>query len=527
MSILKSEEKKINYKETKDLSVLETVSLINLEGKGLLGKAGIDARIFSVMALLKISVSIISQGSSERGIGIVVSFDRAAEALQGLEKEFSKELIFGDVSRVSVDNNIAAISISGQDLSTFHNLYSSLIRNKITPILFNNIITGNSVSLVIKKFDLKRALNIINVEIFGHTKKINIAVFGHGLVGGTLIDQMLSSAKNIEVKKGLKLNIFAIVNSTKLLITESGINENWKAEIATNGVAYAIQDVIKYAKENHLENLIAVDNTASSDFVENYVTLIENGFDVVSSNKIANTLTYGFYKKIRQVLQDNQKNYLYETNVGAGLPLIDTIKLLHLSGENITKIKGVFSGTLSYIFNYFSVEDKPFSKILKEAIALGFTEPDPREDLCGNDVARKLLILARELDLQNEFNEIEIQNLIPAELRSLTTSNFLENLQLLDFHYKTIKENQEKGNVLRYIGELSGDLQLDKGNLEVKLVSVPESCALGQLKGSDSIFEIYTESYGERPIVIQGAGAGASVTARGVFGDILRIIDKI
>lgn len=527
MSILKSEEKGIKYKGIKELSVLDNVSLVNLEGKGLLGKAGVDARIFSVMALNKISVSIISQGSSERGIGIVVSTDRAIEALQGLEKEFSKELLFGDVSKVSVDNNIAAISITGQDLSTFHKLYSSLVKNKITPILFNNIITGNSVSLVVKKTDLKRALNVINVEIFGQTKKINIAIFGHGLVGSTLINQVLSSAKNIEIRKGINLNIFAIANSTKLLIDKSGVNEDWKNVIENQGVIYDIYDVIKYAKENHLENLIAVDNTASSSFVGNYIELIENGFDVVSSNKIANTLSYSFYKDIRNALEDNQKNYLYETNVGAGLPLIDTIKLLHLSGENITKIKGVFSGTLSYIFNHFSVEDKPFSEVLKEAIALGFTEPDPREDLCGNDVARKLLILARELDLQNEFNEIDIQNLIPVELRALTTSNFLENLHLLDYHYKTIKENQEKGNVLRYIGELSGDLQQDKGNLDVKLVSVPVNSVLGQLKGSDSIFEIYTESYGERPIVIQGAGAGASVTARGVFGDILRIIDKI
>lgn len=526
MSILKSEPKEIKYKGIKELTVLDTVSLLNLEGKGLLGKAGIDARIFSVMALHKISVSIISQGSSERGIGIVVNSDRATEALQGLEKEFSKELLFGDVSKVSVDANIAAISITGQDLSTFHKLYSALIKNKITPILFNNIITGNSVSLVVKKTDLNRALNVINVEIFGQTKKINIAVFGHGLVGGTLINQVLSSAKNIEGRKGIQLNVFAVANSTKLVLQKGGVNENWKEEIVKNGTAYTIQDVIQFAKENHLENLIAVDNTASTSFVENYVTLIENGFDVVSSNKIANTLSYGFYKDIRKALQINQKNYLYETNVGAGLPLIDTIQLLHLSGENITKIKGVFSGTLSYIFNHFSVEDQPFSEVLKEAIAQGFTEPDPREDLCGNDVARKLLILARELDLQNEFNEIDIQNLIPVELRALTTSNFLENLNLLDFHYKTIKDNQEKGNVLRYIGELSGDLQQDKGVLQVKLVSVPENSALGQLKGSDSIFEIYTESYGERPIVIQGAGAGASVTARGVFGDILRIIDK-
>ena len=411
MSILKSEEKASKYKGIKELSVLDTVSLVNLEGKGLLGKAGIDARIFSVMANHKISVSIISQGSSERGIGIVVSTERATEALQGLEKEFSNELLFGDVSKVSVDTNIAAISITGQDLSTFHKLYSSLVKNKITPILFNNIITGNSVSLVVKKTDLKRALNVINVEIFGLTKKINIAIFGHGLVGSTLIDQVLSSAKNIEIKKGIKLNIFAIANSSKLVINEAGINENWKSEIVSKGEAYEVQDIINYAKENHLENLIAVDNTASSDFVENYIELIENGFDVVSSNKIANTLSYGFYKDIRNALEDNQKNYLYETNVGAGLPLIDTIKLLHLSGENITKIKGVFSGTLSYIFNHFSVEDKPFSEILKEAIALGFTEPDPREDLCGNDVARKLLILARELDLQNELNEIDIQNL--------------------------------------------------------------------------------------------------------------------
>ncbi len=326
MSILKSEEKEIKYKGIKELSVLDNVSLVNLEGKGLLGKAGIDARIFSVMATNKISVSIISQGSSERGIGIVVNTDRASEALQGLEKEFSKELLFGDVNKVSVDNNIATISITGQDLSTFHKLYSSLIKNKITPILFNNIITGNSVSLVVKKTDLKRALNVINVEIFGQTKKINIAVFGHGLVGGTLINQVLSSAKNIEGRKGINLNIFAIANSTKLVINKAGIKENWKEEIANEGVTYDIQDVIQYAKENHLENLIAVDNTASSGFVENYLTLIENGFDVVSSNKIANTLSYGFYKEIRQVLQDNQKNYLYETNVGAGLPLIDTIK---------------------------------------------------------------------------------------------------------------------------------------------------------------------------------------------------------
>lgn len=510
----------------KSLSILDNISLINLEGRGLLGKTGVDARIFKVMADNNISVSIISQGSSERGIGIVVNAERASDALAELKKEFETDFYTRDVNQITVDDNISVISIIGQDLSTFHKPYTALIRNKIVPILFNNTSTGRNISLVIKKPDLKRALNVIHGEIFGVSKKINIAVFGHGLVGGTLIDQILSSAKTIEEKKGIKLNVFAIANSTKILLNKNGVSENWKAEISEKGNTYTIEDIVRYANENHLENLIAVDNTASKDFVQNYIRLIENSFDVVSSNKVANTLSYDFYKKLRNALDENQKNYLYETNVGAGLPLIDTIKLLHLSGENITKIKGVFSGSLSFIFNYFSVEGKPFSEVLKGAISNGYTEPDPREDLCGNDVARKLLILARELDLQNEFDEIQIQNLIPEELREIPTDEFLNNLQKLDGFYEKVKENQEKGNVLRYVGELSGDLQQDKGNLEVKLVSVPESSALGQLKGSDSIFEIYTESYGERPIVIQGAGAGASVTARGVFGDILRIADK-
>ena len=311
-----------------------------------------------------------------------------------------------------------------------------------------------------------------------------------------------------------------------MLLNKDGVTPNWVNEIQTNGFSYTIKDVIEYANEHHLANLIAVDNTASAAFVENYITLVENGFDLISSNKVANTLSYGFYKKLRKVLAENQKNYLYETNVGAGLPLIDTIKLLHLSGENITKIKGVFSGTLSYLFNNFSAKDVPFSDILKEAIDSGYTEPDPREDLCGNDVGRKLLILARELDLQNEFEEISIQNLIPEHLREGSAADFLTKLKEFDPIYSKIKEEQEPNHVLRYIGELSGDLQNDKGNLEVKLVSVPSDTALGGLKGSDSFFEIYTESYGDRPIVIQGAGAGSAVTARGVFGDILRLSDK-
>ncbi|WP_426486538.1 bifunctional aspartate kinase/homoserine dehydrogenase I [Flavobacterium sp. 2] len=510
----------------KTLSVLENVSLVNLEGRGLLGKSGVDARIFKVMGDHNISVSIISQGSSERGIGLVVAKDKATLAMVELEKEFENDFYSKDVNQITVTDNVSVISIIGQDLSTFHKPYTALIKNKIVPILFNNTVTGKNVSLVVKKEELNKALNVIHGEIFGVSKKINIAIFGHGLVGGTLINQILESASAIEKRKDIKLNVFAIANSKKLLLNRNGVTSSWKNDIQTKGEEYSINDIIAYANEHHLENLIAIDNTASASFVENYIPLVESSFDLISSNKVANTLTYGFYKELRKALAENQKNYLYETNVGAGLPLIDTIKLLHLSGENITKIKGVFSGTLSYLFNNFSAKDVPFSEILKEAIDNGYTEPDPREDLCGNDVGRKLLILARELDLQNEFEEISIQNLIPEHLRDGNVSDFLTKLKEFDPIYEKIKADQQPNHVLRYIGELSGDLQNDKGNLEVKLVSVPKDTALGGLKGSDSFFEIYTESYGDRPIVIQGAGAGSAVTARGVFGDILRLSDK-
>ncbi len=443
-----------------------------------------------------------------------------------LENEFSTDFESQDVNMITVMDDVSIISIVGQDLSTFHKPFNALIKNQIVPLLFNNTVSGKNVSLVVKKTDLYKALNVMHGQVFGISKKINVVIFGHGNVGGTLIDQILKSAKNIKERKSLDLRVFGIANSRKILLNEKGITKNWAKNLEQKGKPYTLQDVFEFAKRHHLENLIAIDNTASTDFVANYFELVEHGFDLVSSNKIANTLGFDYYQLLREELQKNQKQYLYETNVGAGLPLIDTIKLLHLSGENITRIKGVFSGSLSYIFNTFSEVDKPFSSILKEAMEQGFTEPDPREDLSGNDVGRKLLILARELDLHNEFDDIQINNLIPEHLQDGTVNHFLAHLEVLDAKFSEIKKNQKPNHVLRYVGDLHGNLQEEKGVLDVKLVSVPKESALGQVKGSDSIIEIYTESYGENPLVIQGAGAGAAVTARGVFGDILRIAEK-
>ena len=514
-------------KEVTSLSILNNVALLNFEGRGLLGKIGVDARIFGALSKYGISVSIVSQGSSERGIGLIIDADQATQAVIALEREFESDFYSQDVNKIDVVDDVAVISIIGIELSSFHKPFNALIKNQITPLLFNNTVTGKNVSLVVKKSQLHKAVNVVHGEVFGISKKINIAVFGHGGVGGALINQILKSKNDIEKRKGIHLNIFAIANSKKLLIDKQGTASNWEEAIASSTYESSVDDIIAYAKNNHLENLIAVDNTASAQFYKNYIPLVEAGFDLVSSNKIANTIAHEFYTELREQLSKNNKQYLYETTVGAGLPLIDTIKLLHESGENITRIRGVFSGTLSYLFNNFSVEDKPFSQIIQETVDKGFTEPDPREDFSGNDVARKLLILARELDLQNEFDDVEVLNLIPEAYRDISVEDFLSQLNVLDVQYQKIKDDQEAGHVLRYVGDLSGDLSQDKGHLEVKLVSVPEDSTLGHVKGSDAIFEIFTESYGEQPIVIQGAGAGAEVTARGVFGDILRLSKHI
>lgn len=507
------------------ISVLENYALVILEGRGLLGKVGVDARIFRALAQAQISVSIISQGSSERGIGFLVTNKDAHKAKQALEKEFESDVYSHDVSGVSLVEEVGVVSIVGQNLADFDKPYNALIRNQVIPLLINNSATGRNVSVVIHKKDLPKAVNVIHGEIFQISKRINLVIFGRGTVGGTLIEQIFQARADILKRRNINLQIVAIANSKEVVFNHKGISPADYTAFDTLKVPYQISELIAQVQQHHLENLIAIDVTASKAFVENYLPLVENGFDLVSANKIANTIGYPFYKKLRETLTQYKKQYLYETNVGAGLPLIDTIKLLHHSGENITRIRGIFSGTLSFLFNTYSASDAPFSEILQKAIDSGYTEPDPREDLCGNDVGRKLLILARELDLENEFEEVSIENLIPPTLREGSREEFLSRLKEFDPIYQEIKDKAPQGTVLRYVGDLHGDLsQTATARLEVKLVSVPVTSALGQVKGADSIFEIYTESYGENPIVIQGAGAGAAVTARGVFGDILRII---
>ncbi|PTM07906.1 MAG: aspartate kinase [Bacteroidetes bacterium] len=357
-----------------------------------------------------------------------------------------------------------------------------------------------------------------------NNKTVHIVIFGIGKVGSTLISQINAVKSKLQQRQNLQLRIPIVANSKLAFYDKDGISNGWETDYETFSVPYKIDEIIQFVKQQKLSNLIAVDATASSDFTKNYLRLIESGFNIVSANKVANTLDYAFYKAIRNALKKHNKSFLYETNVGAGLPVIETVKNLYNSGEQIQRIRGVFSGSLSYIFNEFSETDVTFSKVLENASKLGLTEPDAREDLSGNDVARKLLILARELHLKTEFRDVKIESLVPKRLNGKTTLHQFNNrTKELDVSFEKLKQELPKKHVLRYVGEL--DVQ--QNTLEVKLISEDKTTAIGQLKGADSVFEIFTESYGKQPLVIQGAGAGKEVTARGVLSDVIKLSNSL
>ena len=354
--------------------------------------------------------------------------------------------------------------------------------------------------------------------------KINIVLFGIGNVGNTLIKQVFESRAFIIEKQNIDLKFVVIANSKLAIFNKNGINNDSANDFETSAIPFDIEDVVLYVSKNNLENLIFIDATANIEITEKYQLLIQNGFNIVAANKKANTISINFYRKLRDNVEKFNQQFEYETNVGGGLPVIQTIKDLYLSGEKITKIRGVFSGSLSYLFNRFSTEDISFSNILLDAEKLGLTEPDSRDDLSGQDVARKLLILAREVDLNLELPDIVVESLLLPNLNETNSkAEYSINKAFFDKPFQIAKITQKEAHVLRYLGEL--DLESQKA--AVKLVSVSMATPLGQLQGADNLIEIYTQSYGDIPIVIQGAGAGKEVTARGVLADVLKISRKI
>jgi len=351
-------------------------------------------------------------------------------------------------------------------------------------------------------------------------KIIHLALFGPGKVGSKLIEQISDAKDQLLKNSELEIRIILIADSRDLITDNLGFDEHWKERFNKEKRSYQFSDILKFLNNNNFSNLISIDTTASEVLPQHYISLIQHGSHIVAANKVANTLSLKFYEDLRSALKKYKKSFQYETNVGAGLPVIETIKNLYDSGEQVTRIRGVFSGSLSYIFNTFSKDNVQFSAVLHKADELGYTEPDARVDLSGKDVARKLLILARELQIKKELDEVSVESLLPSFLNGVTSlQHFHDQVAVLDDIFQKHKDKNKRGEVLRYVGELD----VENGGLQTRLISTNTSTPLGQIDGTDTIFEIYTTSYKEFPLVIQGAGAGIDVTARGVFSDILKI----
>jgi aspartokinase/homoserine dehydrogenase 1 len=317
--------------------------------------------------------------------------------------------------------------------------------------------------------------------------------------------------------------LIGVADSTTSIFAPEGLSEGWKDELKQSTATNDPVAIAQQLKDSGLTNLVVVDNTADEHLTSFYPEFVKVGCDLVASNKKGNAREQAFYDDLRKLLVRKGKTFKYETNVGAGLPLVDTLLQLHHSHDRITRIKGVFSGSMSFLFNTFSANDRNFTDVLSEAQSSGYTEPDPREDLNGMDVARKLLILARTVEVKAEISEVSIQNLIPEAFQNEQSyEDFKSCFPALDEHYASVKRSLKQDEVLRYVGDLEIDSS-GKASLKVELATVAKSSPLGGIKGSDCLFEIYTEGYGDHPMVIQGAGAGAEVTARGVFSDVLRL----
>ena len=515
-------------KVVRALASLSGKALIHFEGRNMLGRSGIDARIFRSFEAAEVSVSLIAQGSTERGTAIVVDEEDADRAVEALVQEFHHDLETGHVTKIYAEKGLAVVAIIGLNLLEFDRPYRALVRNRILPILLNNSVPENTLCLLVRDDEEReKALKVIHGELFERPKRIHLAVIGHGTVGGAFIGQIIQQRELLIAQKNIDLRIFAIADSRHLLLSPSGAEADWATELERAPFSGDLAEaIISYGQRQALENMILVDNTSSPVIASHYARYAAEGFDIVSSNKKANIAPYADYSYLRDTLQRHRRSYRYETNVGAGLPLIDNLKLLHLSGERITRIHGLFSGSLSYIFNRFTEEpERSLRSIVEESARLGLTEPDPREDLSGEDVARKVLILVRELDVPAELSDVRWENPVPEALRSLSLEDFWARFGELEASIEALRATAKPDEVLRYVGDIVWDDVRQEATLSAGLRLVSRTSPLGRVSGADSCFEIYTESYGSQPIVIQGAGAGAAVTARGVFGDVLRLAE--
>lgn len=510
-------------KAIKGISSINDTCLITVSGLGMVGIVGINARIFNTLAKNGVSVFLVSQASSENNISFAVKNADADLAVQVLKDEFSAELQSGELSEITPERNLATVAIVGENMKhttgIAGKLFNTLGRNGISIIACSQGASETNISFVINLKNLRKALNVIHDSFFlSETQVLNLFIVGVGTVGRHLLQQIRRQQENLLKNKALALKVVGISNSRKCIFNRDGIDIDNYQQLLENAEIPATPYQIKEEIINmNIFNSVFVDCTASSDIAALYDDLLSHNINVVAANKIAASSEYSNYAKLKNIARKKDVKFLFETNVGAGLPIINTINNLINSGDKILKIEAVVSGTLNYIFNVLS-ETTPLSKAIVMAREAGYSEPDPRVDLSGKDVVRKLVILAREAGYKVEQEDVKRNLFVPEKYFSGSVEDFLVNIVELDeeFEQKRI-DAASKNEHFRFVAKL------ENGNVEVGLQKVNSTHPFYSLEGSNNVILLTTERYKEYPMVIKGYGAGAEVTAAGVFADIISI----
>ena len=515
-----------NNNEVKGISHIEDISLITLEGGGMIGIPGVSKRLFETLSQEKINIIFITQASSEHSICVGIYQNDAHKAKELLEDTFCIEIVKKKIKPISVENELAIIAVVGESMKNYQGLsgqmFSSLGKNNVNVRAIAQGSSEKNISAVINKKDAKKALNTLHEQFFGERiKQLNLFVTGVGNVGERFLAQLHKQREFLKENLKLNIRVIGISNSRKMFFDDNGINlENWKENLK-NGELTSLDRFHEKVKELNHRNSVFIDNTANQQVSEVYEKYLRQSISVVTCNKIACASSFDNYKVLKEVSRKYNASFLFETNVGAGLPIIDTLKNLINSGDQIHKIQAVLSGSLNFVFNNFN-EHSTFHDVVAQAQKEGYTEPDPKIDLSGVDVARKILILARESGYQLDLDDISNNAFLPEEsLQTANNEDFYTSLIKNENHFQNIyKEANDKDCRLKYVAEFVN------GKANVGLQHIASDHPFYNLEGSDNIVLFFTDRYPENPLLIKGAGAGADVTASGIFADVIRIANQ-